>query len=97
MIDLHHREGTPWIVLAGDVDMHTVDVFAPDVPAHTRGADVCIDLGDVDFMDTCGLALLFAAYNHATRVRLVGVPYIVQRLIEVCGSAHLFDLEPAAA
>jgi anti-anti-sigma factor len=57
--------------------------------AHSSRAHVDFDFGDVDFMDSSGLAVLVEAENRGATVRVVRASSAVKLVIEVTGLEHL--------
>ena len=86
------RDGVFFVSLAGDLDARGCpSVDAALSKAQRSGTErIVIDLTEVDFIDSSGIALLIAAMNDAQgRATQLGVvpsrSADVQRLIELCG------------
>lgn len=87
------------VTLRGELDAFTV----PDVRAVLSAADegdVVLDLRDVTFIDSSGLAMIVEARQRldGEERRLVIGPRsdVVQRLLELSGVAGRLDLDPTA-
>ncbi|MFF9197748.1 STAS domain-containing protein [Streptomyces sp. NPDC014779] len=88
----------------GDLDMDHADELRPllldGVDLAPHGTDIVIDLQNSSFCDSTGLNLLLAARERAlaagNRITLAAPSHQMIRLLEITGSADLFDLGPAA-
>lgn len=87
------------VTLRGELDAFTV----PDVRAAlaaTDAGDVVLDLRDVTFIDSSGLAMIVEARLRldGEQRRLVIGPRsdVVQRLLELSGVAARLDLDPTS-
>ena len=98
-------EGSAEIVaVTGDVDLATVDVLrARLTSALERGNKVVLDLREVSFMDTQGLAAVIEAERSSsasgTPFVVVRAPATVHRLFEMIGLSDRLTIvdDPAAA
>ena len=52
-----------------------------------------LDLSDVTFLDSSGLAVILSAHLDGADIRLRGVTPIVRRTLEVAGVADILQLE----
>src|SRR2546430_13643001 len=96
-----YRAPEPTLHLSGDLDFRS----APEVKETllqavvANGPALTVDMRSVGFVDSTGLSALFEAAKLArrseSRIRLVGVPRNIRRLLTVCGLSPLFDVEPA--
>jgi anti-sigma B factor antagonist len=84
---------------SGELDLATVELFRREVQAAlaTEPADLVVDLTDVSFLDSSGIAVLAAALK-AQRARdaafVVTNPQpIVQRALELVGLGTLITAE----
>jgi anti-sigma B factor antagonist len=92
-----HRE-TVTVALAGELDLRSAMLLRAHLAA--LGDDcpgtLVLDLGELTFMDSSGVALLLSTWRRAQRdgVALViaRVPPVVRRVLEVCGVAGLLPL-----
>ena len=92
------------VAVHGDVDLATVDVLRAQLTgAIERGEKVVLDLREVAFMDTQGLAAVIEA-EHAssaagTRFVVVRAPATVHRLFDMIGLSERLTVvdDPTAA
>lgn len=81
----------------GEYDVFRRDELRAELEAIDPHGDVDIDFRDTTFMDAGALGLLLAFKKRleendaAARVRLVNLPAIVRRLLQVSGTAEVFD------
>jgi anti-anti-sigma factor len=91
------------VVVVGDIDV----VSAPNIESVIRQAEaalapeaahVVIDVGAVGFIDSSGLRVLLAASRRSEqqgrRVLLHAPGATLQRLLDITGTAIMFDVEP---
>jgi anti-anti-sigma factor len=92
-------DGALLLVAEGDLDIGT----APQLASHLRRAvagelDVIVDVSDVGFMDSTGVAVLLNGLRRLTRCRrqlvLVAPSGPVRRLLEVTGLHDTFPMAP---
>jgi anti-anti-sigma factor len=95
---------TEIVAVTGDVDLATVDALRAQLTsALERGDKVVLDLRDVAFMDTQGLAVVIETEKHAaasdTKFVVVRAPATVHRLFEMIGLTDRLTVvdDPAAA
>ena len=92
------RCGDVCVRVAGEVDAAVAPVFRQRIveAMETTDHDVIVDLAEVTFMDSSGLAVLAQARHEchgSTRDLLLARPsHPVTRLLEVTGLAGLFGL-----
>jgi anti-sigma B factor antagonist len=83
--------------LAGEVDVAASGAVRARVDAAASGALV-VDLGAVTFVDSSGLRELLRARLESDRLggRLVlaAVPPVLERLLDLTGTASMFDIAP---
>lgn len=97
-MEFEERDGEPWLVLAGDVDINLVEPVSDRELSRFQTDDTLhVDLRDVTFLDSLGLGLLLRLRQVAGSVRLVEPPRDIVRLLELCGVQPLFDVERRAA
>ncbi len=82
---------------AGEIDMSTVDALRREVhAAREEVATVLLDLSGVTFIDSTGLDLLLGASQDSAAGQwafvVVHPSAVVQRLIELSGTADLFPV-----
>ncbi|MGY1452863.1 STAS domain-containing protein [Streptomyces sp. SS8] len=90
LTDQRRPDGTPVLVAEGEIDMSNVGEFRAAVDrAADAGADgggrLVVDLTAVDYLDSAGLAALFA---HADRLELIAPP-LLDPVLTVSGLADL--------
>ena len=92
------------VAVTGDVDLATVDVLRAQLTSALQRADkVVLDLRDVSFMDTQGLAAVIeaerASAEAGTSFVVVRAPATVHRLFEMIGLTDRLTVvdDPAAA
>jgi anti-sigma B factor antagonist len=99
------RPDTAVLTVRGEIDSLTAPAFkAATEDLLTAPGDVLVmDLADVRFLASSGLAVLIAAAHRADergiRLRLVVASRAVRRPLEITGTAAMFDLhsEPESA
>jgi anti-sigma B factor antagonist len=95
--------GTALLTVRGEIDTLTAPTFtaAADELLATPADTLVIDLTDVRFLASSGLAVLISAAHRAeeraVRLRLVVPTRAVRRPIEITGTGPLFDLHPDLA
>ena len=97
-----HGEGARVLHVVGEVDTLTAPVLRTRLDEHLAEVELLVlDLTDVTFLGSAGLAVLVAAKDEADRVghrlRLVPGSRIVVRALEATGLLTLFDLADTAA
>lgn len=88
-------DGTPVLAAAGEIDVGNADAFAAalgEAVAAAVGAALFVDLTAVEYIDSAGLAALFA---HADRIQLVASP-LLTTVLTVCGLADLTTIHSAS-
>ncbi|NHC46966.1 STAS domain-containing protein [Motilibacter aurantiacus] len=89
------------VALSGEVDLALNDRLDAMAAAFERGpaADARVDLRDVTFMDSAGLAfvarLIRAAADRGGEVVLLGPPPALRRVLAVSGLDRLARIVPA--
>lgn len=102
-INVHSRDGRTVLEVSGEVDVYT----GPTLRDHINGlldagtADLVVDLGHVEFIDSTGLGVLVGALN---RVRDLGGSLIVLcaqervlKLFRITGLDQVFTVQPSLA
>jgi anti-anti-sigma factor len=100
-----HAEGSAEVVVVrGEIDLATADAVRADVnAAFERSGSVVLDLREVSFMDTQGLAVVIEAQQSAadngTRFAITRAPDRVHRLFDMIGLTPRLSIvdDPAAA
>ncbi|HWM20246.1 MAG TPA: STAS domain-containing protein [Ilumatobacteraceae bacterium] len=83
------------LIVRGDLDVAVGVVFVDAVDkvlaADGPPAEVVIELGEVDFIDSSGLrALLQLRHNYGERVQVGAISAAVERLLELTGTLEHF-------
>ena len=100
-----HAEGSAEIVVVhGEIDLATADAVRADLRgAFERSGTVVLDLREVEFMDTQGLAVVIEAQQSADdegrRFAITRAPDHVHRLFDMIGLTPRLTIvdDPAAA
>ena len=100
-----HAEGSAEIVVVrGEIDLATADAVRADLRgAFERSGNVVLDLREVTFMDTQGLAVVIETQQSAaadgTRFAMTRAPDHVHRLFDMIGLTPRLTIvdDPAAA
>jgi anti-anti-sigma factor len=94
----HHRD-TVSLAPAGDIDLATAPLVADHLEALAAGGEVShllIDLQDVTFFDSTGVALLLGSWRRAKResweLTIVNTPPEARNVLELCGLLELLPL-----
>jgi anti-sigma B factor antagonist len=94
---------TAVLAVRGEIDTLTVPAFnaATEELLTTSGEILVMDLSDVRFLASSGLAVLISAAHRAEdrgiRLRLVVTSRALRRPLEITGTAPLFDLHSDTA
>jgi len=82
----HRADGTPVLTAAGEIDMSNAAAFSAALARGiSPGIPLTVDLTAVEYLDSAGLAVLFA---RAEQIRLVVRPLLVP-VLTVSGLADL--------
>ncbi|MDT0275226.1 STAS domain-containing protein [Blastococcus goldschmidtiae] len=83
------------VTLAGELDLASLPAVASplDELLSRRQQPVVLDLAELSFLDSSGVAVLVRIANHFDRVRTRSATQPVRRVIEVLGLAARFGLE----
>jgi anti-sigma B factor antagonist len=94
------RQGLALLLLRGELDLAAAASLRSQVDS-VAGMGLIIDLREVTFVDSSALRELLHARDalerRGGRLVLSGVPSAVQRLLELTGTAELFDTAPTRA
>jgi anti-anti-sigma factor len=88
------------VLQGGDYDVFRRDELKAELDAIDAGTDVDVDLKATTFMDAGAIGLLIVFRRRLldadpnSRVRLLNVPPIVRRVLEISGAAKLFEIAP---
>ena len=94
---ISRSSGRMLVAVAGEIDLATArDLHA--VLQESGHQSVTVDLKDVTFIDSSGLAILMRAHDRITlaggRFSIRGPRPNVQRTFEVAGLAERFEVDP---
>ena len=87
-------DGTLVVQLGGELDV----AGAPrldDLLSALNGDAIVLDLAELDFVDSSGLAVFVRARNRGQRLRLRSPGHTVRRAFQVSGLDEVFDLDEA--
>ena len=77
-----------------DLDLATKEAFRASLTDATDGGrPIVLDLSQVRFLDSSGLAVILTAHVDGGEMRLRGVSPVVRRTLEVAGVAELLQVE----
>jgi len=94
-IVLAHLDGYARVKLRGELDYDSIMQHREPIE-EIVGNSVVLDLSELTFADSGGLATLARiANNHEGPVRIEGITPAVRRLLEVSGLTDLFDYTAA--
>jgi anti-sigma B factor antagonist len=81
--------------LSGELDILSVDRLDGQIDALVARAParVDLDLSQLDFMDSSGLALLLGLANRFGPLRVLGASPMIRRVIEVTGLTGILRME----
>ena len=102
-LDISQAAGRTRLAVRGELDMDSApQLLEAIVLAHqTVGGDVTLDLRDVTFMDSRGLAAMITAHRQLAReqarLRLLNPCPAVAAVLEITGVGPLFDVEPVGS
>lgn len=88
------RAGNLWVItVSGDVDFTDTDLLSLAVAEALRTHDgaIAFDLSALAFCDSSMLNALLRLYAQRRRVLLIGVRAQTQRLLDVTGTASIFE------
>ena len=100
-VDVTVNDGHVRITVAGEVDLANAATVEVQIVAGITNqvTSVSVDLGDVDYMDSAGMRILFSLASRLAGLQIalevvapVGSP--ARRLVEVSGLASLVALLP---
>ncbi|GII94058.1 STAS domain-containing protein [Sinosporangium siamense] len=99
-LTLHTVEHAVVLRLSGELDHHTAPLVLEKLKTITlvRDRPFILDLDQLTFCDSSGIAALIAARNHAiaatTTLALVAVPHVVSRTFRLTGLDRILDAYP---
>lgn len=94
LTSIRRADGTSVLAAAGEIDMSNADRFAEGLAnvvaeARTNGAAVVVDLTAITYLDSGGLAALFA---HADHIQVLATP-LLDPVLTISGLADLAAVE----
>jgi anti-sigma B factor antagonist len=95
-VEVGEEAGTPVVSVVGEVDIATSEMLHTRVAAavEAQSSDcVIIDLTQVGFIDSSGLAVLVSVANAGSKVVLRGASHTIRRVIEATGLTQILHLE----
>lgn len=96
--EIQVRPGAAGIVVTGEVDLHTAPLLTSTLNEAAGGpsGEIVLDLAQVSFIDSYGLAALLDARQLAMergRTLVLGSPSnVVRRLLEVANLSDMFSI-----
>ena len=89
-------DGAVVIQVAGEIDMSNAATVqeAIDQVAEPGAEHLVFDLGQLEFIDSSGLAVLLAVARRVPRVQLRNPSPMLQRVLEVTGLSETLPTEP---
>jgi anti-anti-sigma factor len=96
------RDGVILLVFRGELDLAAAAAMRARIDSVAgTGSGLVIDLRDVTFIDSSALRELLnareAVVRRGQRITLSGVPACVRKLLELTGTAELFETAPTRA
>jgi anti-anti-sigma factor len=83
------------VTVSGEIDLETSAELGAVLAGLDGDGDVCLDLGEVTYIDSTGLRVLLTARDAAAagggNLRVSATSSIVARLIEITGSGELLE------
>lgn len=101
-IDVSHREGVAVVFVKGEIDMESAPQLAVALEQQPSDKDAYIDMADVRFIDSSGIAVLINQLarmrQHKGELHIQNPSRVVRRVLEIAGLSEYFvDLETAEA
>lgn len=86
-------DGTTVVVLHGELDIATAAIAGHVIDKLQAPADLVLDVSDLTFIDSSGLAVLLGARNRGFNLRLRRPTLIVRALIAATGLTEILPFE----
>ena len=83
------RDGNSWLHVEGEIDLSTIDRLKAELGRY-RARPLILDLSEVTFMDSTGIALLV---RHAEWLIIGRASTYVRELLDTCGLAPLLPYD----
>jgi anti-sigma B factor antagonist len=89
-----HAGGRPLCKVRGEIDMSTASAVRKVLESFVDVGelDVDLDLSDVTFIDSQGIAELVLAHNQGLRITISAASRPVQRVLEISGVGQLIGI-----
>ncbi|PTX58882.1 anti-sigma B factor antagonist [Melghirimyces profundicolus] len=89
------------LVVSGEVDAFTAPQLKEKLmPLCKENHEVCLDLSQVEYMDSTGLGVLIGAFkqlrSQGGRLILKGMSPRLKRLMQITGLTEIMDIEDGA-
>lgn len=93
-VGVSQENGTPVIRLAGELDMVSAESVRAEVEETLAGAGerLVFEVGELEFIDSSGIALLISATRKVPNVEVRHPTAIVRRIIELTGLTEILSL-----
>jgi anti-sigma B factor antagonist len=96
--ELDLAEAEPGVVTArisGELDILSVEQLGGQIDELLARAPTCVDLdlSDLEFMDSSGLALLLRLTNRFGPIQVFGANPLIRRVIEATGLTGILQME----
>jgi anti-sigma B factor antagonist len=84
------------VELGGEWDVESIGAVGADIDMALQYEPqaVVLDLGDVTFIDSSGVAILVRLANHFASVRVRRISAVAQRIVELLGLGERFPVTP---
>jgi anti-anti-sigma factor len=101
-IDVSHRDGVAVVFVKGEIDMESAPLLAVALEQQLSDKDAYIDMADVRFIDSSGIAVLInqcvRMRQHNGKLHIQNPSRVVRRVLEIAGlSEHFLDFDTAEA
>jgi anti-sigma B factor antagonist len=91
-----NRNGTVTITLSGELDMSNVELVRDrlGIGAGQSLPAVIVDLAELSFMDSSGIALLVQLAGHTEQIALRNVSPLIERVLAATGVNEILTVAP---
>jgi anti-anti-sigma factor len=95
-VTLASQEDVPVLVLSGELDMSNTDTVKAAIAnsGAERAGRLVLDVSDLRFIDSAGIAVLLEAVERIGPVSLRAPAPAVRRVIELTGLTEVLPFEP---
>ena len=84
---------TPLIEVGGEIDLANADQLAGCLSVFDPGDAVIVDVSNLSFMDSHGIALLAQTASRDVKVICRGAQGSVRRVLDICGMDTVLTIE----